>query len=301
MVLTLTMTKGLPASGKTTWAKEEVLKSKGKTKRINKDDLRAMLDAGEWSDKNEAHILKVRDKLIIHYMSNGYNVIVDDTNLAEKHEKTLQELAEGFKAMFEVKDFTEVPLQTCLDRDSARPNSVGAKVIKGMHRQFLKGKYKPYEAPAYNPDLPDCIIVDIDGTLAHMTGRLPYDYTQVHTDVVDEDVANIVRRYAQRNIMEPTPDTYIIIVTGRDDTCKEDTLKWLADNNIPFDEFYMRDHTLVDENGNKLDDTIIKKAIYDEMIKPRFNVRFVLDDRDRVVKMWREQGLKVLQVAEGDF
>lgn len=301
MALTLTMTKGLPASGKTTWAKEEVLKSKGKTKRINKDDLRAMLDAGEWSDKNEAHILKVRDKLIIHYMSNGYNVIVDDTNLAEKHEKTLQELAQGFNAMFEVKDFTEVPLQTCLDRDSARPNSVGAKVIKGMHRQFLKGKYKPYEAPVYNPDLPDCIIVDIDGTLAHMTGRLPYDYTLVHTDVVDEDVANIVRRYAQRNIMEPTPDTYIIIVTGRDDTCKDETLKWLADNNIPFDEFYMRDHTLVDEKGNKLDDTVIKRNIYEDMIKPRFNVRFVLDDRDRVVKMWREQGLKVLQVAEGDF
>ncbi len=297
----LIMTRGLPASGKTTWAKEEVLKSKGKTKRINKDDLRAMLDAGEWSDKNEAHILKVRDKLIIHYMSNGYNVIVDDTNLAEKHEKTLQELAQGFQAMFEVKDFTDVPLRTCLDRDSARPNSVGAKVIKGMHRQFLKGKYKPYQAPPYNPDLPNCIIVDIDGTVAHMTGRLPYDYSLVNTDVVDENVANIVRRYAQRDIMDQTPDTYIIIVSGRDDTCKDETLKWLADNNIPFDEFYMRDHTLVDEKGNKLDDTIIKKNIYEEMIKPRFNVRFVLDDRDRVVKMWREQGLKVLQVAEGDF
>lgn len=297
----LTMTKGLPASGKTTWAKEEVLKSKGKTKRINKDDLRAMLDAGEWSNKNEDHILKVRDKLIIHYMSNGYNVIVDDTNLAEKHEKALQELAQGFNAMFEVKDFTDVPLRTCLDRDSARPNSVGAKVIKGMHRQFLKGKYKPYVAPPYNPDLPDCIIVDIDGTLAHMNGRNPYDYGQVHTDVVDENVANIVRRYAQRDIMEATPDTYIIIVSGRDDTCKDETLKWLADNNIPFDEFYMRDHTLVDEDGNKLDDTIIKKNIYEEMIKPRFNVRFVLDDRDRVVEMWRGEGLKVLQVAEGDF
>lgn len=297
----LIMTKGLPASGKTTWAKEEVLKSKGKTKRINKDDLRAMLDAGEWSDKNEAHILKVRDKLIIHYMSNGYNVIVDDTNLAEKHEKTLQELAQGFQAMFEVKDFTEVPLQTCLDRDSARPNSVGAKVIKGMHRQFLKGKYKPYEAPAYNPDLPNCIIVDIDGTVAHMNGRSPYDYSLVGTDIVDENVANIVRRYAQRDIMEMTPDTYIIIVSGRDGTCKDETLKWLADNNIPFDEFYMRDHTLVDEKGNKLDDTVIKKDIYEQWIKPRFNVRFVLDDRDRVVKMWREQGLKVLQVAEGDF
>ena len=311
-MLTLTMTKGLPASGKTTWAKEEVLKSKGKTKRINKDDLRAMLDAGEWSDKNEAHILKVRDKLIIHYMSNGYNVIVDDTNLAPKHEEQLRAIFKTVESgswfpggesnmKFEIKDFTDVSLRTCIDRDSARPNSVGAKVIKGMHRQFLKGKYKPYEAPAYNPDLPNCIIVDIDGTVAHMNGRSPYDYSLVGTDIVDENVANIVRRYAQRDIMEMTPDTYIIIVTGRDDTCKEDTLKWLADNNIPFDEFYMRDHTLVDEKGNKLDDTVIKKNIYEDMIKPRFNVRFVLDDRDRVVKMWREQGLKVLQVAEGDF
>ena len=57
----------------------------------------------------------------------------------------------------------------------------------------------------------------------------------------------------------------------------------------------------VDEKGNKLDDTIIKRNIYEDMIKPRVNVRCVLDDRDRVVKMWREQGLKVLQVAEGDF
>jgi len=293
-MLTLTMTKGLPASGKTTWAKEEVLKSKGRTKRINKDDLRAMLDAGEWSDKNEAHILKVRDKLIIHYMSNGYNVIVDDTNLTKKHEKTLQELAQGFNAMFEVKDFTEVPLQTCLDRDSARPNSVGAKVIKGMHRQFLKGKYKPYEAPVYNPDLPDCIIVDIDGTLAHMNGRSPYDYTQVHTDVVDPVVADIVRRYRTVDIMEDNP-LYVLIVSGRDDNCKDVTRKWLEDNQIPFDELHMR------KTDDKRDDRIVKKEIFDTWIKNRYNVKFVLDDRNRVVEMWRSLGLKVLQVGEGDF
>lgn len=299
----LIMTKGLPASGKSTWAKQQVLEGNGRVKRVNKDDLRAMIDAGQWSKHNEKQILDIRNRIVDYYLSKGYDVIVDDTNLAPVHEETLRgfTMDDQYSATFEIEDFTDVPLRTCIDRDSARPNSVGEDVIRKQWKSFLKGKYKPYVAPPYNPDLPNCIIVDIDGTVAHMTGRLPYDYSLVGTDVVDENVANIVRRYAQRDIMSETPDTYIIIVSGRDDTCKDETLKWLADNNIPFDEFYMRDHTLVDEKGNKLDDTIIKKNIYEEMIKPRFNVRFVLDDRDRVVKMWRKEGLKVLQVAEGDF
>lgn len=308
----LIMTRGLPASGKTTWAKEQVLNGNGRVKRINKDDLRAMVDAGQWSKSNEKFILKLRDNFVFEALMAGYDVIVDDTNLAPKHEEQLRAIFKTVESgswfpggesnmKFEIKDFTDVSLRTCIDRDSARPNSVGEKTIKRMHRQFLRLEPRTFTAPEYNPDLPNCIIVDIDGTLAHMNGRNPYDYNLVGTDVVDENVANIVRRYAQRDIMEMTPDTYIIIVSGRDDTCKDETLKWLTDNNIPFDEFYMRDHTLVDEKGNKLDDTVIKKDIYEQWIKPRFNVRFVLDDRDRVVKMWREQGLKVLQVAEGDF
>lgn len=293
----LIMTKGLPASGKTTWSKQQ------KAKRVNKDDLRAMIDNGAWSKQNEEDILKVRDLIIRHYLTRGFDVIVDDTNLAPKHEEALQEIAQGFQVMFEVKDFTDVPLKECLKRDSERANSVGEKVIKSMYNSFLKPKTNvaQYNTPPYNPDLPDCIIVDIDGTLAHMNGRSPYDYSQVSTDVVDVTVAGIVQKYYQRSPMEEIPDAYVVIVSGRDATCRAETEQWLKDNNIPYDELYMRDPNQVDAKGNKLDDTIIKREIYNDVIKPRFNVRFVLDDRDRVVKMWREEGLKVLQVAEGDF
>jgi len=299
----LIMTRGLPASGKSTWAKEQVIASGGRTKRVNKDDLRAMIDNSVWSKQNEKNILAVRDYITKHYLLLGNDVIVDDTNLTPNHEKRLSEIAWETGAIFEIKSFLDVPLATCILRNAQRVNPVPETAIRSMYKSFVKPKAKiaEYVKPPYNPDLPNCIIVDIDGTLAHMNGRSPYDYSQVHTDVVDENVAQLVRKYAQRDIMFETPDTYIIIVSGRDDTCKDETLKWLADNNIPFDEFYMRDHTLVDEKGNKLDDTVIKKNIYEDMIKPRFNVRFVLDDRDRVVKMWRKAGLKVLQVAEGDF
>ena len=166
-----------------------------------------------------------------------------------------------------------------------------------MYNSFIKkkGHVAQYTPPPYSEDLPNCIIVDIDGTLAHMTGRSPYDYSQVHTDILDENVAHIVRRYAHRDMLEEIPDTYIVIVSGRNSRCRPETAEWLANNNIPYDALYMR------QDEDYRDDRIIKREIYEEFIKPRFNVRFVLDDRDRVVKMWRENGLKVLQVAEGDF
>jgi predicted kinase len=290
------MTKGLPASGKSTWAKDQVARSNGKIKRINKDDLRDMIDAGVWSKRNEKDILKVRDKLIQHYLSNDCSVIVDDTNLAPKHQAALEEIAQGFQCNFEIRDFLDVPLDECIRRDLARPVSVGERVIKSMYNTFLKPKpdVAQYQAPEHNEDLPNCIIVDIDGTLAHMNGRSPYDYTKVKTDVVDEQVRDIIWRYAQRDPNE-TPSTYIMVVSGREDSCKADTEQWLQDNQIPHDELHMR------KTGDLRNDTIIKQEIYEEWIKDRYNVRFVLDDRNRVVDMWRNLGLKVLQVAPGDF
>lgn len=300
---TLTITKGLPASGKSTWANEQVRKSNGQIKRVNKDDLRAMLDAGEWSREREKEIIAMERTLVHSLLLDKFDVIVDNTHLGGDHESFYQNLALENGYEFEVKDFTDVPLQTCIDRDSARgEKAVGKKTIMRMYNSYIKQKkhVAKYQPILHNPDLPDCVIVDIDGTLAHMNGREPYDYNSVHTDIVDPQVAEIVRKYAQRDIID-LPSCYIVIVSGRDNTCQDVTEEWLKANGIPYDEIYMRDPKRVDTRGNKLDDTIIKREIYEQFIKPRYNVKFVLDDRDRVVKMWREEGLKVLQVAEGNF
>jgi len=289
------MTKGLPASGKTTWAKEQL---SDRVKRVNKDDLRAMLDNSKWSKQNEAFVLSVRDYIVRYSLLGGFDCIVDDTNLVPKHESNLRAIAEEVGAEFEIKDFTDVPLSVCLLRDGERAKSVGEQVIRTMYNSFIKkkGHVAQYQKPPYSEDLPNCIIVDIDGTLAHMTDRSPYDYSKVSTDIVDENVRDVVWRYAKnRDMMDEVPDTYVIIVSGRDSRCRAETEAWLAANHIPYDEFYMR------QAEDNRDDRIVKQEIYDQYIKPRFNVRFVLDDRDRVVKMWRENGLKVLQVAEGDF
>lgn len=135
--------------------------------------------------------------------------------------------------------------------------------------------------------LPEAIICDIDGTLAHMNGRSPYDWDRVGEDTVDEVVRETLQMY------EIEYD--IILVSGRKDTCKRLTVKWLHRNFIPFSVLHMRK---ADDNRS---DVEVKGEIYETLIKPHYNVRLVLDDRDSVVKMWRSKGLKCYQVAEGNF
>lgn len=277
------MTKGLPASGKTTWAKAKLAEHPGTCKRVNKDDLRALLDGGKWSRDNEKFVLCVRDYIVAAALDAGKHVIVDDTNLALKHQEALAVLAKKHGAAFEVVDFTHVSMDECIERDRKRPNYVGEKVISDMHAQFLAAPVLP--API-DPALPWCVIVDIDGTVANRAWRGPFDWHSVGTDTPNEPVCDLVRSFADK----------VIFVSGRDAVCRYATEKWLADINIIGGaDLHMR------PEGDQRDDRIVKEEIYRREILGKYNVRFVLDDRNKVVRRWRELGLPCFQVAEGDF
>lgn len=274
------MLKGLPASGKSSYAKEQCGSD---VVRVNKDDIRAMM-ASPFSKGNENIVLAVRDTLVREALSQNKTVFVDDTNFAPIHEETLRTIAAAHDAPFEVKTF-DTPVDECIKRDAKRANPVGRDVIMDMYRKYIK------QVPEYiphNPDLVDAIIVDIDGTLAHMTDRSPYDYSKVSSDVVDEKIRGLVSLYRKIGLD-------VIIVSGRKDECKAETIAWLDNNNIISHALHMR------KAEDNRADYIVKKEIYDEHIKGKYNIEFVLDDRDQVVRMWREEGLKVLQVAEGNF
>lgn len=147
--------------------------------------------------------------------------------------------------------------------------------------------------PAPVPYVPDlgllrAVMVDVDGTLAlNTSGRSPYDMARVGEDEPNEPVAELVRDLSQIGYS-------IVLCSGRDESARDATLGWLARHRIPFDALHMR------AVGDTRKDSVVKLELFEE-IRGRWNVRFVLDDRNQVVKAWRSIGLPVFQVADGDF
>jgi predicted kinase len=273
------LTRGLPASGKTTWAKSIISLNPNSYKRINKDDLRAMLDNSIYSNDSEDFILQIRDAMILMAIENGKHVIVDDTNLASKHESRIRKLISG-KAELVIQDFTDVPLETCIKRDLKRAVSVGEKVIRGMYKQFLM----QVETYVENEELPKAIIVDIDGTLAKMKGRSPFEWNRVKEDSCNEVVKGLVNSYPNN----------VMVFSGRDAVCKQDTIDWLKENGIKYDGLFMR------EEGNNEKDSIIKRRMFEQNIRGKYFVEYVLDDRLSVCRMWHQMGLQLLRVGDPD-
>ena len=131
---TIYLLKGLPASGKSTWAREKL--AEGNIKRVNKDDLRAMIDNSKWTGSNEKFIKKVRDSIVVQALQTGNHVIVDDTNLHVGHYDRMKQLAKENNARVEVVEF-DTPLEVCIERDANRENSVGVDVIQGMYDRYI--------------------------------------------------------------------------------------------------------------------------------------------------------------------
>jgi len=284
--------KGLPASGKSTYARELMEKEPGKWKRINKDDLRNMLDDGKWSKENESHILRQRDEMMSYFLRQGQNIIIDDTNLSLKHESGIRMLVD-LPDTVEVKTF-DTPVDECIRRDALRTGRehVGEKVIRDMARVFNwppKPTIEPYQAVEGRDEV---IICDIDGTIAEKGDRSAFDWGRVGNDKPRYEILKILEiLYEKISLTE----RYIILVSGRDQVCESETRQWLSYHNIPYDMLYMR------PKGDNRPDTVIKREIFDNHIRGKYNVLCVLDDRNKVVKMWRELGLTCLQVADGDF
>jgi len=290
---TLTITRGLPGSGKSTWAKAQ-----RHAVRVNRDDLRQMLHGGELSQWwSEQQVTAVQHAAVRALLTGGANVICDDTNLRAKYVRALVEVAAECGAEVVIEDFTHVPLDVCIDRDAGRAWPVGEEVIRRLHDRFLAGKRQMFDLPVagpqarYIPDstLPNAILVDIDGTVALTGDRSPYDMTRVGLDLPNHVVINAIRA------MHHAGHT-IVYCSGRTDDAREATADWLAEHvGLPYAALHMR------KTGDTRKDSVVKREIFDADVRHRWNVIAVFDDRNQVVRMWRDLGLTVFQVADGNF
>ncbi len=164
------------------------------------------------------------------------------------------------------------------------------------------------------------IIFDLDGTLANIdsrrdismkpNGRLDWNVFAAPNSILALDKPNApVIKMAQ---MFKADGFKIVIFSGRNDRGFDATVQWLNDFKVPFDLLVMRPDKFKDKSwpiadGNPatpdmrfMPDEILKKKMLDAFVDIN-DVFLVVDDRDKVVKMWRDLGLNTFQVAPGDF
>lgn len=142
------------------------------------------------------------------------------------------------------------------------------------------------------------VVFDIDGTLAniehrrHLVEAKPKDWKAFNDgmtqDKIHDDIVDLLLIFHARG-------DKIILCSGRDEDYKAQTIKWMQENDIPFDALYMR------KSKDRRSDDIIKVELLNQIRKDFGEPWMWFDDRDRVVNAIRDQGVRVLQVAPGDF
>ena len=128
--------KGIQASGKSTWAKAKIAEDPSFV-RINKDEIRILLGTDGKPCGNEKMVCNYRDDFIKESLSNGLNVIVDDTNFNPFHEETIRNIASAYSATVEIKWF-KIPLKEAIERDSKREGSarIGKFAIINTYNKY---------------------------------------------------------------------------------------------------------------------------------------------------------------------
>ncbi|MGL6228595.1 MAG: AAA family ATPase [Culicoidibacterales bacterium] len=299
----LIVTVGVAGSGKSTYAENLVRNSKGKMIQTNRDLIRAQLFGGKYnfSKSREKLVTDTQECTIRIAAANELSIIVSDTNLRGREK--LKELASELGMKYREVWFL-VGIQELLERNSVRQSkAVPEEVIRNMfdliNEQFgnmtrtmrdeieVYSQKKAYKAPAPNDDLPSAVIFDLDGTLALMHNRGPYDL-----NVLDDLPNTLVIRQA----LQEQESKKLIFMSGRTDNTYDDTKAWLERYGlIVTDNLFMR------KTGDMRGDVIVKQELFDANVANKYNVWYAMDDRNCVAQAWRAMGLTCWQVANGDF
>lgn len=290
----LTILRGLPGSGKTTRA-AELLRDNKFAVRVNKDTIREMLFMGDYKPQYDRIVVEYEYQSVDFLLSQGKDVIVDDTNLAQKHIDHYHQVAGKFGCVMEIV-YVNTPIEECIRRDLTRKGNpktyVGADNILNMAHQF---KILEQEK--------SCVIFDMDGTLADCSHRQHFVRKpegagpEWHPDW-DRFFAYCYSDTPRQEIVDRLMDEWgmdreIIICSGRSDRYRDETEEWLKSHKIPWGRLIMR------RDFDYRDDVIVKQEMLDKYLDKTKIVR-VYDDRKKVIDMWRRNGLEVVDCGGPD-
>jgi len=294
----IVLLQGPPCSGKTFWANPTALDMEFDFPPliIRTKDLKWQLnDKGKYDIETLDCIEPSEYAQIRVAIQNNRTVFVDATNCNPRRVKLFNDLAKQLDCELVIKPFY-VKYDDAITRNKARRSNkseyVPREAITAFYKQYYQDQFR-YEMTdhrkitEYVEGLPDCIICDLDVTLALHMGRGPLDWDEIHTDVIDPRLRDILNHYMDAG-------TKVIFITGRIEAARTQTEEWLKDpkNKIyPWWDLYMRPGHCFDSGEE------FKLKVYNEHIKNKYNVICVFEDSQKCVNMFREQGLLVCQTA----
>lgn len=302
------LTKGAPASGKSTWAKAEVAKDPLQYLHINNDDLRASFNGSIYSADYEKLITDTRSFLIREGLKRDLNIIIDNVNANNRHWKTTCKIAEESNKDVQVleKLFYE-DLEVLLERDAKREGKaqVGELIVKKWFKE-LGGKQFKFSRPKVeiftrrskaadryvepmkqDESLPRAVIFDNDGTISLVhPGRSPYDASTCDLDAPHKHVIECMKLYHDAGYK-------ILFVSGREDKDRAPTERF-------YQQYFpeVKYKLFMRPTGDMRKDVIIKEEIFNAHIKDQYFVAGWFDDRLQIVKWLYNSGFPVFRVGD---
>ena len=293
---------GAPGSGKTTFARY-FLRTEENWIRLCRDDFRMMqFAAANMSNREEQLITEMIDASISTLLLKKSNVLIDATHCRKQY---INHYIERFNHIADISlklfDMDEATLaERCEKRFHATgkliPRSVLKKFIEELEALKKEFDFAPrpkvdihVSANLQDANLPKAILCDLDGTLALICNRNPYDAARCYEDELNEPVANVLRSYYSNGYQ-------ILLISGREECFQEPTIRFLEKHSIAYNKLWMR------KSKDFRKDAIIKKEVFHAEVAGKYFIEFVLDDRNQVVDMWRnELKLTCFQVNYGNF
>jgi len=303
------LTRGLPGSGKSTWAKQWVTQAPNRV-RVNRDDIREELYGKEYhgNQKKEAEekVTQVEHTRIQRALKEGKSVVSDNMHVNPRFLKAFYRISEQAGVKLGHRDFP-VSVEEAIRRNHLRDRQVPDDIIRKIAREHLgpngefhyfDGDYtpKPFKAPETPGQM--AYGFDMDGSLAD---------TRSITHFVKRDKRRDFDSFHRHSyFIPPNPEVLQILkdaqaagfavlgTTARGEAYREVTEKWLLNNGIELDNLFMRKH------GDMRPDYEVKTEMLETQIKPHYDLVQQIDDNVQAVRAFREGGIHVTVVPGFD-
>lgn len=311
----LILTRGIPGSGKTTWAKRFILENPNAI-RVNSDDIRGELFGAQYvtrtpDKKSESKVAEVRERRIREGLKAGKTVINDDTNINIRSINNARRIAASTGATITAKDFP-ISLTEAQKRNAARDRVVPNHVVTSFFNRIgpngelphWDGSYDHAIKPFHYPmERRYAVAFDMDGTLSdtrpiqHYVRRKHKDFDSFHrlAEFTDPNPAVLEAAFQAHDA-----GFAVIITTARNEYHRSTTQKWLDNQTwedrtgVPYENIMMR------ADDDYRPDFVVKTEMFNTQIYPYYDVVRCFDDNPQAVNAWKDLGLSVTIVPGFD-